>query len=183
MNNTLTFQVSLETASTDVWNPVPPINGSCVAKLTGFPRCLKMVCDMSNRNESGEYTSTTTDAAILAYLADADRPFQTAQSVADRFGFDRSQAYRRLQRLTDEGALKKTKVGGRAAVWWAEETPTDNRTAIEERPAIDIIKDLEVFIEEGDMPTPPFPSAEAVREDYHAHRHRKNLECLARESQ
>jgi hypothetical protein len=35
-----------------------------------------MVCDMSNRNESGEYTSTTTDAAILAYLADADRPFQ-----------------------------------------------------------------------------------------------------------
>lgn len=139
---------------------------------------------MSNRNESGEYTPTTTDAAILLYFEDADRPFQTARSVADRFGFDRSQAYRRLQRLADEGALNKTKVGGRAAVWWAEDTPpADDRTAIEERPAQEILTDLKAFIEDGDTPAPPLPSAKAIREDYHARRHRENLERLAREDE
>lgn len=137
---------------------------------------------MSNRNDSGEYTSTTTDTAILSYLTDADQPFQTAQSVADQFGLDRSQAYRRLQRLADEGVLNKTKVGGRAAVWWAEDAPpTDDRTAVEKRPAREILEDLEAFIEDGDVPAPPLPSPETVREDYHAHRHRENLERLAHE--
>lgn len=73
---------------------------------------------MSNRNDRGKYTTSVTDESLLARFSRADRPFQTAQSIADHFDLDRSQAYRRLQQLADDGALEKTKVGGRAVVWW-----------------------------------------------------------------
>lgn len=76
-----------------------------------------------NRNDRGEYTERATDKDILAHFTHTDRPVQTAQSVAEQFGLDRSQAYRRLQQLADEGALEKAKVGGRAVVWWISETP------------------------------------------------------------
>ncbi|UHQ98294.1 FaeA/PapI family transcriptional regulator (plasmid) [Natrinema zhouii] len=71
-----------------------------------------------SRNDRGEYSPSVTDEEILAFIAREDRPIQTAQSVGDQFGIDRSQAYRRLQRLADDGALEKSKVGGRAVVWW-----------------------------------------------------------------
>ncbi|MFC3959069.1 helix-turn-helix domain-containing protein [Halovivax cerinus] len=73
---------------------------------------------MSNRNEHGKYTPSVTDESLLAHFTHADRPFQTAQSIADRFDLDRSQAYRRLQQLADDGEVEKAKVGGRAVVWW-----------------------------------------------------------------
>lgn len=59
----------------------------------------------------------------------------------------------------------------------------DDRSAVEERDAEDIIEELEQFLNEGDAPAAPLPSAEAVRDDYHAHRHRENLERLAREGE
>ncbi|KYH24355.1 hypothetical protein HAPAU_33380 [Halalkalicoccus paucihalophilus] len=71
-----------------------------------------------SRNDQGEYTTRITDEDILAHFSQAGRPFQTAQSVAEQFDVDRSQAYRRLQQLADEDALEKAKVGGRAVVWW-----------------------------------------------------------------
>lgn len=75
-----------------------------------------------SRNDQGEYTARTTDEEILSHFSQAARPFQTAQSVAEQFDVDRSQAYRRLQQLADEGVLEKAKVGGRAVVWWISET-------------------------------------------------------------
>lgn len=60
---------------------------------------------------------------------------------------------------------------------------TDDRTAVDERDAEDIIADLEAFIEETDATELPLPSADAVRDDYHAHRHRENLECLANDDE
>lgn len=80
-----------------------------------------------SRNDRGEYTPRTKDGDILAYFSQGDRPFQTAQSIAEQFDFDRSQAYRRLQQLADEGELEKAKVGGRAVVWWISED--DGRVA------------------------------------------------------
>lgn len=71
-----------------------------------------------SRNDRGEYSPTVTDEEILAFIAREQQPIQTARAVADQFGIDRSQAYRRLQQLADEGALEKAKVGGRAVVWW-----------------------------------------------------------------
>ena len=73
---------------------------------------------MSDRNDDGTYTTGVSDEALLARFTRAGRPFQTARSIADHFDLDRSQAYRRLQRLADDGALEKAKVGGRAVVWW-----------------------------------------------------------------
>lgn len=73
---------------------------------------------MSDRDDRGKYTSNVTDESLLAHFERAVRPFQTAQSIADHFDLDRSQAYRRLQQLADDDALEKAKVGGRAVVWW-----------------------------------------------------------------
>ena len=72
-------------------------------------------------------------------------------------------------------------------MWWPTDTGSpietiaaaDDRSAVEERDAEDIIADLEAFDREGDAPEPPLPSAEAVSDDYYAHRHRENLERLA----
>ncbi len=71
-----------------------------------------------SRNDRGEYSPAVTDEEILAFIAREDRPIQTAQSVGEQFGIDRSQAYRRLQRLSEDGVLERSKVGGRAVVWW-----------------------------------------------------------------
>jgi len=71
-----------------------------------------------SRNEREDHTVRATDEEILAYISRNERPVQTARSIGEQFGFDRSQAYRRLQQLADEGVLEKTKVGGRAVVWW-----------------------------------------------------------------
>lgn len=96
-----------------------------------------------SRNEKGEYTPTTMDEEILAYFVRAERPVQTAQSVADEFDIDRSQAYRRLQDLADDGVLEKSKVGGRAVVWW----PSDQMagTAVHEVEPDDPIFDRGTF--------------------------------------
>lgn len=136
-----------------------------------------------SRNDRGEYTPRTGDEDLLTYFLRADRPIQTAQSVADEFGLDRSQAYRRLQQLAEEGVIEKEKVGGRAVVWWlagaSTEEHQDDRSAVEERDAAAILDDLDTFLEADDGPDAPIPSAEEVRDDYHAHRHRENLERLA----
>ncbi|WP_440764288.1 helix-turn-helix domain-containing protein [Natronorubrum sp. DTA7] len=71
----------------------------------------------ADRNESGQFESTFDDEEILAHFADG-RPFHTAQEVADRFGVDRSTAYRRLSDLAAAGALEKVTLGSRTVVWW-----------------------------------------------------------------
>ena len=43
----------------------------------------------------------------------------------------------------------------------------------------DILDELDTFLDEHDAPDVPVPPADAVRDDYHAHRHRENLERLA----
>ena len=43
----------------------------------------------------------------------------------------------------------------------------------------DILDELDTFLDEHDHIDVPVPSADAVRDDYHAHRHHENLERLA----
>ena len=43
----------------------------------------------------------------------------------------------------------------------------------------DILDELDTFLDEHDARNVPVPSADAVRDDYHAYRHRENLERLA----
>jgi DNA-binding IclR family transcriptional regulator len=73
---------------------------------------------MTNRDEQGQYQSSVSEQAILSFFTESERPYQTARDVGDRFDLDRSTAYRRLQRLADEGQLRKDEVGARAVVWW-----------------------------------------------------------------
>lgn len=76
---------------------------------------------MANRDEQGQYRSAVSEQAILSFFTESERPYQTARAVGDRFDLDRSTAYRRLQRLVDNGQLRKDGVGARAVVWWVPE--------------------------------------------------------------
>lgn len=71
----------------------------------------------AERDEHGQFESELGSEDIMRYFADG-RPFHTAQEVADRFGIDRSTAYRRLRRLADDGRLEKVSLGSRTVVWW-----------------------------------------------------------------
>jgi predicted ArsR family transcriptional regulator len=71
----------------------------------------------SERDDSGQFASELGNEDIMGYFAES-RPFHTAQEVADRFGVDRSTAYRRLSRLEDDGRLEKVSLGSRTVVWW-----------------------------------------------------------------
>ena len=66
----------------------------------------------TERDESGQFESELDDEDIVSYFAER-RPFHTAQEVADRFGIDRSTAYRRLSRLEDDERLEKVSLGTR----------------------------------------------------------------------
>lgn len=69
------------------------------------------------RDESGQFESDLGNEDIMSYFIEG-RPFHTAQEMADRFGIDRSTAYRRLSRLADDGRLEKVSLGSRTVVWW-----------------------------------------------------------------
>ena len=71
----------------------------------------------TERDENGQFESELGNEDIMSYFAER-RPFHTAQEVADRFGIDRSTAYRRLSRLEDDGRLEKVSLGSRTVVWW-----------------------------------------------------------------
>lgn len=87
----------------------------------------------TERDESGQFESELGDEDIMSYFAEG-RPFHTAQEVADRFGIDRSTAYRRLSRLGDDRRLEKVSLGSRTVVWWYT---ADATTAPDERESDD----------------------------------------------
>ena len=143
------------------------------------------------RTDDGRYAETVTPERVLEALTATATPVATAIDVADRLGCTSEAARVKLARLHEEGRVDRRKVGSSAVVWWPADTDSsievaataDDRSAVEERDPEDIIEVLEAFVEEGDAPEPPLPSAEAVHDDYHAHRHRENLDRLARESE
>lgn len=69
------------------------------------------------RDENGQFESELGNQDIMSYFAEG-RPFHTAQEVADRFGIERSTAYRRLSRLAEDARLEKVSLGSRTVVWW-----------------------------------------------------------------
>ena len=71
----------------------------------------------TERDESGKFETELGDIDIMNYFAKG-RPFHTAQEVSDRFGIDRSTAYRRLSQLEDDGRLEQVSLGSRTVVWW-----------------------------------------------------------------
>lgn len=144
------------------------------------------------RNDDGRYAETVTPERVLDALVATADPVATTSDVADRLDCTSEGARVKLVGLAEEGRVDRRTVGSSAVVWWpadatsrARRAPvdaagaTDDRTAVEERDAAAVLDTLDAFIEEGDAPEPPFPSAEAVGDDSHARRHRERLERLA----
>jgi Mn-dependent DtxR family transcriptional regulator len=51
-------------------------------------------------------------------IESGDDPFSTASEVAERIGVTRQTAYKHLQRLYDQGRIRKKKIGSSAVIWW-----------------------------------------------------------------
>lgn len=134
---------------------------------------------MSEQTKPGRKPRVT-DEEVLAVLRDTNDPVLSTAEVADRLPIKRRATLTRLQRLAESGVLARKQTGGRNTVWWlSNEDPTDDRSAVDERDPEDILRDLDTFLDERDAPDAPLPSAATVRDDYHARRHRENLERLA----
>ena len=130
-----------------------------------------------------------TDGEILGVLRRTDDPVLSTAEVADALPIKRRATLTRLRRLAESGDVSGKQTGGRNTVWWlaggesaadpAGDERADDRTAVEGRTAEDILGNLDTFLADHDAPEAPLPSSDAVRDDYHAHRHRENLKRLA----
>ena len=142
---------------------------------------------MSDQSKPGR-NPRVSDGEILDVLRRTDDPVLSTAEVADGLPIKRRATLTRLQRLAESGDVSEKQTGGRTTVWWlagagstdlpAGEQP-DDRTVFEEHAPEDILDELDTFLDEHDHIDVPVPSADAVRDDYHAHRHRENLERLA----
>jgi predicted ArsR family transcriptional regulator len=130
---------------------------------------------MSEQSKPGRKPRVT-DEEVIAVLRENDDPVLSTAEVADELPIKRRATLTRLQRLAENGVLARKQAGGRNTVWWLAraDSPT-----VEERAPADILGDLDTFLNERAAPDAPLPSVEAVGDDYHARRHRENLERLA----
>ena len=69
------------------------------------------------RGEGGKYTEQITLDSVLAVFESAEVPALTASEVAEELGCSRPSAYNKLESLTEQGELRKKKVGARAVVY------------------------------------------------------------------
>ena len=128
---------------------------------------------MSEQSRSGRKPRVT-DRELLAVLRKTNDPVLSTAEVADELPIKRRATLTRLQRLAESGVLARKQTGGRNTVWWL----VDDRPHTKERDPEEILNDLETFLSERDADT-SLPSLDEVRDDYHARRHRENLERLA----
>lgn len=128
------------------------------------------------RDDTGRFSEKVSERDILGAFDAADSPVLTAPDLADELGMSRQAITYRLKRMREAGVVDRMKAGANAVVWWAT---GNTRARRGERDPEDVIDTLETFLGERDVPEPPLPSTDSVREDYHARRHRENLERLA----
>ena len=80
-------------------------------------------------DDTGQYTSTTSDAEILRVLREADGAGTT--DVADAFDYEQPTAYRRLRALEDQGRVSAREVG--PALFWVATEDTQAAESGRER--------------------------------------------------
>lgn len=88
------------------------------------------------RDDGGRFSETVEDEELLHFFESGQRDFYSAIDVANEFGFDRSQAHRRLAALADNAELKRVELGRRNVVWWR---PRDVVIFIEEASGYSIL--------------------------------------------
>jgi predicted ArsR family transcriptional regulator len=128
------------------------------------------------RSTTGEYVETVTQGRVLDAVTAHPDPSVSAREVGERLGCSTDAARKKLAQLHERGEVARKKVGGRAVVWWRANDTTAQPDQPDRDP-MDIISELETFLDDREAPSTP--SVEAVQEDYHARRHRENLERLA----
>lgn len=135
-----------------------------------------------NRGDGGRFVEKASLDDVLAILNERDEPV-TGKEVGDALDISNRSALDKLNELHACEAIERKKVGAGAVVWWLADDLVQSHsghTGVSERDPEDVIATLETFLDERDAPKPPLPSADtdAVREDYHARRHRENLDRL-----
>ena len=128
------------------------------------------------RRATGEYVETIPPDHVLDAVRRHPDPTVSAREVAEMLDCSTDAARNKLVILHERGAIERKKVGGRAVVWWLADDTTDHPDQPARDPAA-IIDDLEMFLADREAPTPP--AVDAVHDDYHARRHREQLERLA----
>ena len=116
-----------------------------------------------------------TDEEVLTVLRETGDPVLSTAEVAEELPIQRRATLTRLQRLAENDVLARKRTGGRNTIWWL----ANNELPLSGRGPEEILTELETFLDERKESSVPLPSAEAVQDDYHARRHRKNLERLA----
>ena len=139
-----------------------------------------------NRGDGGRFVEKASLDDVFAILTERAEPV-TGKEIGEALDISNRSALDKLNELHAREAIERKKVGAGAVVWWRADDPgqsgTEHGDALERDPE-DIIATLETFLDERDGLDSPLPSAntDAVREDYHARRHRENLDQLASDS-
>lgn len=128
------------------------------------------------RSATGEYVETVSPSRVLDAVLSHPDPTVAAREVAEMLDCSTDAARKKLAQLHEQGVVDRKKVGSRAVVWWISDEDAIDQTDRSGRDPDAILDDLDTFLD-GREPTTP--SVDAVREDYHARRHRENLERLA----
>jgi|AntDeeMinimDraft_5_1070356.scaffolds.fasta_scaffold25938_2 predicted ArsR family transcriptional regulator len=62
-----------------------------------------------------------TESKLREHIESQENPFVTASEMAESLGVARQTAYKHLQRMHEDGKLRKEKIGGSAVIWWLPE--------------------------------------------------------------
>ncbi|SIR76426.1 hypothetical protein SAMN05421858_3706 [Haladaptatus litoreus] len=83
---------------------------------------------MTRDSDTGKFSSEISDEEIVEFFESGERPFHSANEVADYFDQKRETAHRRLERLARKGEIEKVKLGPRSVVWWRKHATKSNST-------------------------------------------------------
>lgn len=98
----------------------------------------------TDRDDSGRFTESVTEQAILRAFDRADAPFLTAKELADKLPFTRQAATYRLKQMLNDDLVGRKETGARSVGWWATVAPAPSAGTIHD------IEATEGELERGD---------------------------------
>lgn len=76
--------------------------------------------DERDRDKSGRYVESISLDSVLDTMKVTDDPVVTTKEVADKLGCTSEAARLKLVKLYEQGKVERKQVGGRAIVWWVD---------------------------------------------------------------
>lgn len=65
-------------------------------------------------------TKSVGDEEIILWIEELDDPVASASEVAEKFGYTRQGAHKRLEQMHEEGRIEKKTTGKSSVVYWVE---------------------------------------------------------------